>query len=184
MQEKENILRILKETKNVIDKKNYWEIKGLSNQTINTASRTHDSDNIAVAVIIYSIGKILEREEYKKEEGWDKFYKIIILFLDNAIKNINDEKKFRIDLENIRGAINKVSGKLKNYIQDVFRKASINKASKIYEHGVSMETTAQLLGISLFELASYAGQTEISDAPESRTLTAKARIKLAMEMFE
>jgi hypothetical protein len=41
-----------------------------------------------------------------------------------------------------------------------------------------------LLGITMFELADYAGQTDISEAPESKTLNIKSRIKLAMEMFE
>jgi hypothetical protein len=77
-----------------------------------------------------------------------------------------------------------LSGNLKKYIQDVFRKASINEASKIYEHGISMEKTAKLLGITMFELAGYAGQTGISDVPESKTLDVRSRIKLAMEMFE
>lgn len=184
MQEKDNVLSILEGTKEAITKQDSIRLKDLSNQTIHTASTSQDPDNIAVAVIIYSLSKIIERKEYQMEKDWGKFYKIIILSLDNAIKNINNDKKLRADLENIRGAISKVSGKLKDYIQDVFRKASINKASRIYEHGVSMETTAQLLGISLFELAGYVGQTGVSDVPESRTLTTRARIKLAMEMFE
>ena len=47
-----------------------------------------------------------------------------------------------------------------------------------------MEKTATLLGITLFELASYAGQKpEISDAPLSKTLDVKSRIKIAMDMF-
>ena len=83
----------------------------------------------------------------------------------------------------VRQAINKLSGKLKIFIKDVFRRATINKASRIYEHGISMEKTASLLGITMFELAEYAGQTGIPDVPENKTLSVKTRIKLAMEMF-
>ena len=85
----------------------------------------------------------------------------------------------------IRKSVSKLSGKLKIYIQDVFRKAQINKASKIYEHGISMEQTASLLGITLFELANYSGQKpEISDTPLNQTIDVKKRIKTAMEMFK
>ena len=74
---------------------------------------------------------------------------------------------------------------MKKYIQDVFRKASINKASKLYEHGISMEKTAKLLGITMFELANYAGQKEeISEAPIVRGIDIKSRIKLAMDIFK
>jgi hypothetical protein len=186
MKETENILRILEETRRAIRVEDFAEIKNLSGQTVNTASLTQDPDNIAVAVIVYSLSKILERPKYKELLGWENFYKLIIKSLDKSINDVkeNNPKKFRKDFEAIRKAIGKLSGKLKEYIQEVFRKAQINKASKIYEHGISMEQTAKLLGITMFELADYAGQTDISEAPESKTLNIKSRIKLAMEMFE
>ena len=185
MKERENVLRILKETKEAIKEGDTSKIKNLSNQTTNTASLTQDPDNIAVAVIVYSIGKILERENYRKMKGWNNFYRIIISSLDLAVRDVskNNEKGFRKDFEMIRKAINKLSGKLKKYIQEVFRKAQINKASRLYEHGISMEQTADLLGITMYELADYAGKTGISDVPVSKTMDAKSRIKLALEMF-
>jgi len=185
MQEKDNVLRIFQETKEAILDGDTAKIKTLSNQTINTASLTHDPDNIAVAIIVYSLSKILEREDYKKLSGWNNFYKTYINVIDKIIPAIkkSDDKNIRENLKLIRQAINKLSGKLKIYIKDVFRKASINKASKIYEHGISMEKTAKLLGITMYELASYAGQTEISDLPLGKTLDVKSRIKLAEEMF-
>ena len=47
-----------------------------------------------------------------------------------------------------------------------------------------MEKTANLLGISLFELANYSGGKESAEVPESVTVSVKQRIKFAMEMFE
>ncbi len=186
MQEKENILKILKETKKAILKDDFVTIKNLSNQTTNTAALTNDPDNITIAVLIYSISKLLERENYKKLPGWNEFYESIFKCLDDAILSIskNDAEKIKESLDNLRNSLLKVSGNLKKYISDVFRKASINKASKLYEHGLSMERTAKLLGITLYELASYAGQKEqISETPTSAGMDIKSRIKLAMELF-
>ena len=131
------------------------------------------------------MGKILERENYKSLRGWNDFYRIITSALDRAIKHVQDDdiKGFRGDFALIRKAINKISGKLRRYIEEVFRKAKINKASRIYAHGISMEQTAELLGITMYELAEYAGPSGITDTPLSKTLSAKARIKLAMDMF-
>ena len=95
----------------------------------------------------------------------------------------NDDEHLREHLENLRKRVEGVSGKLKKYIQDVFVKAKINKASRIYEHGISLEKTASLLGITLYELANYAGQTGIPDVSLSRTMDVKSRIKIAMEFF-
>ncbi len=185
MQEKENILRILKETKVAVEKGDCTKIKDLSNQTTNTASLTHDPDNIAVAVIIYSLSKIVERKDYQKLPGWNNFFKTYINAIDKTISAIekNDEKAVDQNLNLITKAIGKLSGKLKQYISDVFRKARINKASKIYEHGISMEKTAELLGITLFELASYAGQKDLPPPVPEKATDVRSRIKLAMEMF-
>jgi hypothetical protein len=187
MQEKENILRILEETKQALKADDALKLKELSNQTNHTASMTQDSDNITVAVIVYSLSKIIERTEYKNLSGWDNFYKTILSSVDASLEAIkkNNDKKLTESLTLIRNAISKLSGKLKFYIQDVFRKAEINKASKIYEHGISMEKTANLLGITMFELASYAGQKqEMSGIPLGQTIEVKSRIKLAEDMFK
>lgn len=186
MQEKENVLRIFEETKEAIQRNDAVKIKALSNQTINTASLTQDPDNIAVAIIVYSLSKILERENYRQLPGWNNFYKIYVNSINRIINGLKkkNEEEVRSNLKLIRQAMGKLSGKLKIYIQDVFRKAKINKASKIYEHGISMGKTASLLGITMFELANYAGQTDIPDVPESKTLGVKSRIKLAMDIFK
>ncbi len=186
MQERDNVLKIFQETKEAVLKGDAAKIKNLSNQTTNTASLTQDPDNIAVAVIIYSLSKMIEREDYKQLPGWSKFYNIYIGSIDKIIEALKrkDDEAFRENIKIIREAIGNLSGKLKIHIQDVFRSASINKASRIYDHGISMETTAKLLGISLFELASYAGEKQASDIPESKTINVQSRIKLAMEMFE
>jgi hypothetical protein len=185
MQEADNVLRILKETRAALERNDSFNLRGLSNQTINTASLAQDPDNIAVAVIVYSLSKIVERLDYRQLPGWKKFYGNVLLYLDKSIKDIENKDyiRFREDFKMIRGSIENLSGKLKKYIKEVFRNADISKASRIYEHGISMEQTASLLGISQYELAEYAGRTGIPDMPENYTRDTKSRIKLAMEMF-
>lgn len=175
MQEKENISRILKETKVAMKKGDTLKIKQLSDQTNNTASHTQDADNIAVAVIVYSIGKIIERGYVKDLAG-------VVREIDNVIRNVGKEEMLQKSLQKLRAEVGKVAPSLRKYIQDVFRKAQINKASKIYEHGISMETTAKLLGITAFELAGYAGQRQVEHSV-GKVVGVKGRIKLAMEMF-
>ena len=148
-------------------------------------ARLKSSRDIAVAVIIYSLSKIVERKDYQKYPGWKKFYEMFMREILHTIDAIeaNDEKKLKSHLMGIRKSIDKLSGKLKTYIQDVFRSASINKASRIYEHGVSMEKTASLLGVTMFELAEYAGKTGISDVPLAKTQGVKERLKVAEGIF-
>lgn len=186
MQEADNVLRILKETRAALEKNDTFNLRGLSNQTINTASLVQDADNIAVAVMVYSLSKIMERLDYRQLPGWKKFYRNTLLYLDKSIEDIESKNytRFREDFKSIRSSVESLSGKLKKYVKEVLRTAEINKASRIYEHGISMEQTASLLGISQYELAEYAGKTGIPDVPENYTRDTKSRIKLAMEMFQ
>ena len=188
MKEPDNVLRILRETQKSIIRKEYSRLKHLSNQTINTASRTHDPDNILLAVVVYALGKIYERENYHELPGWNKYKQILDSSLSKAVLAMEKEKHSEAisHLELMRDSVNKLSGKLKKYISDVFRRASINKASRMHEHGISMERTAKLLGVTMWELADYVGETGIADVKEniSSATSLKGRIKLAMEMFE
>ena len=185
MQEKENVMRILREAKTAIRKEDSLKLKELSNQTIHTISIGQDPDNIAVAVIIYSLSKMIERKHYKEYRGWENFFKTLVDSLDGLIlaSKQNDEKLFKFNLEVIWKIINKLSGRLRQYIQDVFVKAKINKASKVYAHGISREKTAKLLGITLFDMAGYIGQSGESNVPLGVTRSAVGRVKLAMELF-
>jgi hypothetical protein len=186
MIEPENIFRILKETKDSIQKNDFSRLKELSNQTIHSASISQDQDNISVAVTVYSIGKIFERLDYKSLPGWNNFQKVILDSLDKSIKYLgkNDLENFRFNFSFLGKAINKISGKLKIYINDVFEKAKINKASRMHEHGISLGQTAKLLGISLYELAGYTGNTGIAEVNFGRTLDEKSRIKLVEDIFK
>lgn len=185
MYEKEHVIKILEETKKATAEENVIRLKELSNQTIHSASTSQDTDSILIAIIIYSLSKIIERKMQYGERKCDAFCDSVSKKLANAVtalKNDNEDLFHNI-LQTIINSINKLSTDFKQNIQNIFHKARINKASRIYEHGISMEKTAELLGISQYELANYAGQSGVSDAPEVRTSPVKDRIKLAMEMF-
>ena len=186
IKERDNLLWILKETKNAVKKNDVVKIKELSNHTLHTSSIQQDSDSVAVAVIIYALSKIIERRKYTYYKEWPSFYKNYLKGIEKAIQDLqkNDAENFREDIKKIRDEIGKLSGNFKKYIQDVFRKAEINKASRIYEHGISMEKTAKLLGITMWELAEYAGQTGVSDVNLTVTMPIKKRIKQAEEIFK
>ena len=184
--EKDNLLRILQETKKAVKDEDIITLKELSNQTIHSASIHQDENCIAIAIIVYSLSKLIERTNYKDYTKWKSFFSSLMNHIDraySAIKNDNEEK-FMFEIKKLRKTIAKLTGNFKKHVEDVFKKAEINKASRIYEHGISMEKTAKLLGITIWDLAQYAGQTGIGDVDLSVTMPEKERIKLALEMFE
>lgn len=185
MQEVDNILRILKQTKEAIKRGDNVQLKELSNQTIHTAAISQDADNIAVAVLVYALSKILERTNYQNYRNWPRFFRRVMTCLDRAISSLEkgQDGYFRDQLKCVRKEISDLSGNLKRHVQDVFKKAEINKASRIYEHGISMQQTAKLLGVSIWDLAEYAGQSGIGDVNLAITLPEKVRAKYAEEIF-
>ncbi len=186
MEEVSNIIRVLRETKTAINEKDSFKIKKLSDQTIHTATISQDPDNIVTAVLVYSIGKIIEREHYQKMPGWKKFYPLLLKNLDLAIIALekNDVKRFRESIGQIKHSLNEISENLAIYIKQVFQKAEINKAFKIYEHGLSAQQVADLLGVSLWDLASYIGQSRVTEAKLNFSMPEKQRIKIAEEIFK
>lgn len=186
IREPENILRIMNEARVALEAKDSYKLKALSDQTLHTATIYQDADSIVVAVLAYSFSKIVERENYQRMEGWSIFYSSLLKNLDFAIKNleIGDYEKFMDYLGKIRNLINKIEGDLSGYIRDVFYKAEINKAFKLYEHGLSAEKTASVLGVSLWDLAGYIGQSTVSESHLNEAIPVKDRIKLAEGFFK
>jgi len=183
--EKDNLVYILENAKKAIDEKDIVTLKDLSNRTVHSASVYQDTDNITIAVIVYALYKVLARPDYEKYAEWPLFIETVNSNLSNAATNLKKGKtsEFRNNLRAIREVVEKLSGHFKSYIEEVFRTSLISKASRIYEHGVSMGQTASLLGITLFELAEYSGKTGISDVDLSSTVTIDKRLKMAMEFF-
>lgn len=186
LQEAENVLRIMTEAREALVRNDSYKLKLLSDQTLHTATVYQDADSVVVAVLVYSIAKIVEREGYKKMEGWDAFYISLLKNMDSAIRNLQggDYEKFMDCLGKIRNSINKIEGDLSGYIRDIFYKAQINKAFKLYEHGLSAEKTASILGVSLWDLAGYIGQSSVSESHLNEAISVKDRIKLTENFFK
>ncbi|MEM4152903.1 MAG: hypothetical protein QXK80_02180 [Candidatus Pacearchaeota archaeon] len=184
--ERKNILTILKNTHKALQTEDAVLLREMSDRTVHSASIYKDPDSVAIAVTVYVLSKIIERKDYKENKQWPSFFNKIIKDIDRATIHLekNEIKEFRVAMHDIRRATSQLSGHLKNYIQDVFRKAQINKASRLYEHGISMAETAELLDITTWELAEYIGMTGISDVDLSITLPIKERINFTKKLFE
>lgn len=186
MEERDNTLRVLNETKIAIEKEDIISLKELSNQTLHSASIYRDTDSIAIAVIVYALSKMLERSNYRNYRQWPSFIKNFKICIDRAIIALekNQESYFQAQLKCIRKQIGNLAGNFRKHVQDVFKKAEINKASRIYEHGISLQQTAHLLGVSIWDLAEYTGQSGIADVNLNLTMPEKLRIKQALDIFE
>lgn len=185
MEEVEHVIDVLERVQKSLISADAVQLKNLSNQTIHGASIVQDPGSITLAVLIYTLSKIVERKDYYKIKNWAKFVKKFNSLFGLAKKALKDGKYDFYDnyLHEARKMLSGISVNLKPYIQEVIRKASINKASRIYEHGISMGHTAQLLGISQWELAEYTGQKAITE-PYGEFIDVRKRAGMALEFFK
>lgn len=185
MEEVGHIIEVLEKAKKAIKEEDVLVLRELSNQTIHTVSTHQDTGNITMAIIIYALSKVIERKSSLKIKNWNLFIKRIETQFDQAAKALKEKdfKEYEKAMQLARKAITSTSLNIRPYIQDVMRKAAVNKASKIYEHGISLGQTAEILGLSLWELSEYTGQTRIPDVKYNITEDVKKRAKTALEFF-
>lgn len=154
------------------------QIRELSNHVIHNASVFQDEDSVSVAIMIYSLSKIIERNQKNIDYG-----KISIM-LGSCILSLqnNDEENFRKSVKEIFNFIRTMDEKLKLYIHEVINHAQIKKGCKLCEHGVSIARSAEVLGISQWELMNYLGKTTLIDR-FSEPVNVANRLKIARSMF-
>lgn len=181
---KKDILDILYKAIDILKKEDTFALKELSNHTIHDASIFQDKDSILVAIIVYSLSKIIARTEYKKID-WHEAKEMIISEVAEAEKLLEEgnEEDYRLQIKKVLKNIGKVDESLQLYIVDVFEKARITKGAKLYEHGLSIGRVSDFLGISQWELMSYIGKTQIVDKYEEEVIPITMRLDHAKKVF-
>ena len=150
----------------------------LSNHTIHDASIFQDEDSISFAVLVYALSKTIQR----CKEAACSFGQFLAP-LQRAHESISagDIQKYRKCITQLLSEIRKSDQKSSIYIQEVLDKARVKKGSKMHEHGLSIAKTAELLGISQWELASYVGKTTLQ---ESVGKSVTERVGFARSLFK
>jgi uncharacterized protein (UPF0179 family) len=171
---KKDILNILREACAFLKAGEVFRLKDLSDQIIHSATIYQDKDSITLAVTIYSLSKIYQKEV-------DPF---VIPAIEGAILALEEGRLNNYDrqIKSIIKSIEKKNGQTKFYVQEVLERAQIKKGSKIFEHGISLAQVAESIGISLWDLMQYVGQTRIIDTIDQKN-DMKERLEFTRKMF-
>lgn len=182
--EVEHLIELFAKIKQAIIQRDSLRLNELSNHTIHHSCAHQDEPSITIAVLVYALSKIIERHDDTHMKNWDKFLKQFTLALDHAAQGLQQRNYtyYEKSLKNARKELTSLSVNLQPYLEEVIRKASINKGSKLYEHGISFGQAARTLGITDWELSSYIGQKDISSRkiPDAEV---KKRAQRALKFF-
>ena len=182
---KKEILAILQQSVAAVQQDDIKTLRDLSNRVIHSAGIYQDESVILVSVVVYGLSKVLERSDYRAYRDWGRFHQVALTSLQEAALALQqgDENRYVSILQGLLKSLDSLGSKLRAYIQEVMQRAHINKASRFYEHGVSVGRTAKLLGVSPWELMDYVGSTGIADVEENVTFDVGKRLKFARGLF-
>ncbi len=154
----------------------YSAIKNLSNTLIHDSSIYQDEDSISLAVIIYSMSKIIERTNQVDDKLKSRIEEM------HRFLAVNHMQNFHKAIRNTMLNISKLDQGVGLYIQEVMQQARVKKGTKIIEHGISIAKSADLLGISQWQLLDYLGKTTIIDFTPHIT-DVKKRLDFTRSLF-
>ncbi len=182
---KQDIISILKDAITAVKQGDTEKLREISDHTIHDASIFQDKYSISIAVVVYSLSKIFERNKYKEYENWNEFYMKCLKHLEKAKESLSldQEGSYNGEINGLYKTISQTEKRLGNFITEVLNQAEIKKGSKIYEHGISIGRTAELLGISAWDLMAYVGQTKIPEMGPIETRSVKERLDFAKKLF-
>ena len=177
---KEDVLSVLGQALEILKspEKPVQDLSELSNHIIHDASIFQDEDSVSVAVLIYALSKVIP---YCEEKNMSINSLVSGLQKAHDLLEANDYKKYRTAIKQLFEQIRKVDAKLKTYIKEVLDRARIKKGSKLHEHGISIARTAELLGLTQWELQDYIGKQKYFDIKE---MPATKRLKIVREAFK
>ena len=182
---KKDILSILTKSYETIRRKQYYKLKSISDTIIHNSVITQDESCILLTVVIYSLSKIYERESYREYDDFKILDTVVVNELKKAFNSASNNKtvEYEESLRNILKVYTKLTSKLSGHVKEIIENAKINRASRLYEHGVSLGRTSEILGISEFDLMSYVGKTGIGDVSLGINKKIADRIKFTRGLF-
>jgi len=180
---REDIISVLKEAEKLILNLDSQRLKQISDHTLHNSSTYQDEDSILIATLIYSIGKISEKEKYQLSfKAFANEISKEINLACNALEK-KDEGGYRYRIKQVFKALNKLVDNIGVLASEVLHHSKIKKASRIFEHGISMGRVSKLLGISKWEIMDYIGHTHIHDISEVKTKSISRRLEDVKKVF-
>lgn len=170
-----DLLEVLGKSETFLSYSDSAKLKELSNKTIYNASVYQDQDSLKLAIIIYSLSKIMERGI--------KDPKNFVMLISEAKVRVEDRKEdeYRAIVSKLLDAIAHEDTKLGLYFDEVLEQAKVKKGGKLFEQGLSIGQASHLLGISKWELMHYVGKTSLTE--EMPSLDVSTRLKFTRSLF-
>ncbi|MBS3124136.1 hypothetical protein J4437_05910 [Candidatus Woesearchaeota archaeon] len=155
----------------------YQQLEELSNHAIEDVAAHKDLDLVTVTVLLYSLFKVIQTLS-------NSDYDYILNNLEGARDSLkaNDLGKYNSYIRKCYEQVRNCNAKVKHYLEDVMQAARIKKGALLLEKGLSIGQAAGLMGLTNWDLQTYAGRTTAIGL-HREIFPAKKRMALAMKIF-
>jgi len=174
---KEDIIAVLENSIKAINNADIVALRDESDHIVHGSTIYQRQESIQTAIVIYALSKILERGKTIDARILDAMRKAIDFMNADNYRGFNTEIKAMLDM------INTIDDQLSRYMQHIITEAEIKKGSKVYEHGISLGKTAEMFGLSQWELMKYVGKTRMSEYMED-IIPIEQRLQFARGLFK
>ncbi len=163
---KTDVLSVIAEARRAVESHDVSLLKELSDHTLHTTTIFQDEVSINTAILAYALYKGLLQDHLTPGRILP-----VLKELEDALIAEDDDALQRA----FRKAFHMLKRDMRESILEVMRHASIQKARKVYEHGVSLAHAARLMNVSLWEVVGYIGLTPVHDVETGRDILQRVR---------
>lgn len=182
-----DIIALLKDAKEALLKYDSKTLSRVSNHTIHCTGLFQSQRALYVAIIAYSLSKIVEKSVVGEQQSgiFNDFINGIAENLDAAVEFIEnkDFKKFDNALRSIIKEISEFDKSFSAYIQEIIEFAKVQKGASISEHGISLSSVAKITGVSKWDLMKKVSETKVYEKKESKAVSPRERLTKAKKIL-
>lgn len=151
-------------------------LRELSNRIIEEVFVSQDKEMVEVAVVAYSLSKIIGKPHFTKSPKWKKFE-------EHFLGEIEKKVPPNVIISEIMADVAEIDRNLGNYMNDTIQHTRAKQASRLYALGLSLSQASEICGADKAEVLRYVGLTKIAEREQMKSKSLQERMKTARKVF-
>jgi hypothetical protein len=175
---KHDMIDMLYHVKDALERLDSADLSDWSNHLIHAAAIYRDKRAVFLAIIAYSLAKSVEKKDSAKD-AWDSFQENMLKDIVAAVEALEKEdiKTFDLMVKSMLKRIADFDKSFSNYVEYVLEFSKLQKGARIYEHGLSLSSVAEMMGVSKWDLMRKVGETKAQEYKYLITKSSKERLE-------
>lgn len=133
-------------------------LRNLATELARKAAVNQDKMEAQLAVIAYSLSKILTKPHFQRSQNWPRYRHAII----SALRDAEEGRESNV-IERVERTIRRIDAEDGHFVKNIVDKAKSKMAAIAYSVGISTTLAARLFDADMHDLFDYVGKMKIHD---------------------